>query len=419
MRRVMKFGGALMSDAEGIIKVGQLVKEYSSDPLVIVVSAIGKITNSLEKLHTNSGNRDKSEKLFLDIKDYHLNLLDNLFPEGNDELIRAIDVRFNSLLESTNETYENRYEAYDSIVSIGEELSSCIIYHYLLSMGISARLINAKSLITTNSNYTDADVDWNYTQKTIETRINPMLETLDVVVTQGFIGSDISGKPTTLGREGSDFTAAIFGNILNADEVTIWKNVPGLMNSDPARFDDSEKIENISYHEAIELAYYGASVIHPKTIQPLKQKNIPLLVRPYYDSSLKPTIINNNTSNDSNTASIIVKDDQVLMSIGTQNLSFIAEDNLKQIFSAFSRNRIHINMMQNSAVSFSVSFNKDNDKLKALIDDLSMFNLKYNTGLQLLTIRHYTDELINKYVTNKKVYLLQKSRVTVQILLSK
>ena len=398
----MKFGGALMSDAEGIIKVGQLVKEYSSDPLVIVVSAIGKITNSLEKLHTNSGNRDKSEKLFLDIKDYHLNLLDNLFPEGNDELIRAIDVRFNSLLESTNETYENRYEAYDSIVSIGEELSSCIIYHYLLSMGISARLINAKSLITTNSNYTDADVDWNYTQKTIETRINPMLETLDVVVTQGFIGSDISGKPTTLGREGSDFTAAIFGNILNADEVTIWKNVPGLMNSDPARFDDSEKIENISYHEAIELAYYGASVIHPKTIQPLKQKNIPLLVRPYYDSSLKPTIINNNTSNDSNTASIIVKDDQVLMSIGTQNLSFIAEDNLKQIFSAFSRNRIHINMMQNSAVSFSVSFNKDNDKLKALIDDLSMFNLKYNTGLQLLTIRHYTDELINKYVTNKK-----------------
>jgi aspartate kinase len=415
----MKFGGALMSDAEGIIKVGQLVKEYSSDPLVIVVSAIGKITNSLEKLHTNSGNRDKSEKLFLDIKDYHLNLLDNLFPEGNDELIRAIDVRFNSLLESTNETYENSYEAYDSIVSIGEELSSCIIYHYLLSMGISARLINAKSLITTNSNYTDADVDWNYTQKTIETRINPMLETLDVVVTQGFIGSDISGKPTTLGREGSDFTAAIFGNILNADEVTIWKNVPGLMNSDPARFDDSEKIENISYHEAIELAYYGASVIHPKTIQPLKQKNIPLLVRPYYDSSLKPTIINNNTSNDSNTASIIVKDDQVLMSIGTQNLSFIAEDNLKQIFSAFSRNRIHINMMQNSAVSFSVSFNKDNDKLKALIDDLSMFNLKYNTGLQLLTIRHYTDELINKYVTNKKVYLLQKSRVTVQILLSK
>ena len=415
----MKFGGALMSDAEGIIKVGQLVKEYSSDPLVIVVSAIGKITNSLEKLHTNSGNRDKSEKLFLDIKDYHLNLLDNLFPEGNDELIRAIDVRFNSLLESTNETYENRYEAYDSIVSIGEELSSCIIYHYLLSMGISARLINAKSLITTNSNYTDADVDWNYTQKTIETRINPMLETLDVVVTQGFIGSDISGKPTTLGREGSDFTAAIFGNILNADEVTIWKNVPGLMNSDPARFDDSEKIENISYHEAIELAYYGASVIHPKTIQPLKQKNIPLLVRPYYDSSLKPTTINNNTSNDSNTASIIVKDDQVLMSIGTQNLSFIAEDNLKQIFSAFSRNRIHINMMQNSAVSFSVSFNKDNDKLKALIDDLSMFNLKYNTGLQLLTIRHYTDELINKYVTNKKVYLLQKSRVTVQILLSK
>ncbi|MCP4911216.1 MAG: aspartate kinase [Bacteroidetes bacterium] len=415
----MKFGGALMSDAEGIIKVGQLVKEYSSDPLVIVVSAIGKITNSLEKLHANSGNRDKSEKLFLDIKDYHLNLLDNLFPEGNDELIRAIDVRFNSLLESTNETYENRYEAYDSIVSIGEELSSCIIYHYLLSMGISARLINAKSLITTNSNYTDADVDWNYTQKTIETRINPMLETLDVVVTQGFIGSDISGKPTTLGREGSDFTAAIFGNILNADEVTIWKNVPGLMNSDPARFDDSEKIENISYHEAIELAYYGASVIHPKTIQPLKQKNIPLLVRPYYDSSLKPTIINNNTSNDSNTASIIVKDDQVLMSIGTQNLSFIAEDNLKQIFSAFSRNRIHINMMQNSAVSFSVSFNKDNDKLKALIDDLSMFNLKYNTGLQLLTIRHYTDELINKYVTNKKVYLLQKSRVTVQILLSK
>ena len=415
----MKFGGALMSDAQGIVKVGQLVEKYSPDPLVIVVSAMGKITNSLENLHANYKNKHKSEKLFLDIKDYHLNLINKLFPEGNDELNKALSSIFNKLLDSTNETYENIYEAYDSIVSMGEEISSCIVYYYLLSMGISVRLINAKSLITTNSNYTDADVHWEYTQKSIETSINPMLEASDVVVTQGFIGSNIFGKPTTLGREGSDFTAAIFGNIINADEVTIWKNVPGLMNSDPARFDDSEKIENISYHEAIELAYYGASVIHPKTIQPLKQKNIPLLVRPYYDSSLMPTIINNNTSNDSSTHSVIVKDEQILMSISTRNLSFIAEDNLKQIFSAFSRNRIHINMMQNSAVSFSVSFTKENDKLKAIIGDLSMFNLKYNSGLQLITIRHYTDELINKHVINKKVYLLQKSRVTVQILLSK
>ncbi len=225
------------------------------------------------------------------------------------------------------------------------------------------------------------------------------------------------GKTTTLGREGSDFTAAIIGNLLDFDEVTIWKTVPGLMNADPHRFSNAVKLDNLSYHEAIELAYYGASVIHPKTIQPLKQKNIPLFVRPFYDSSLSPTSITKDSSKDKELPSIIVKDNQILLSISTRNLSFIEEENLKNIFDAFSKNKIHINLMQNSAVSFSVCFNENLVKLEALISELSDdFSMKYNTGLQLITIRHYTDELVNELVGNKKVYLFQKSRVNAQFL---
>ena len=324
---------------------------------------------------------------------------------------------FDELWEALNTRYPNRYESYDSIVSFGEELSSCIIYHYLKSCSISSRLINSKSLIITDSNFTDASVNWDYTTKTINSRVVPVLDNGEVVITQGFTAADMKGRSTTLGREGSDFTAAIYGNILDVDQVTIWKNVPGLMNADPLRFPEAVKIERLSYHEAIELAYYGASVIHPKTIQPLKQKSIPLYVRSYLDTGLKPTSISNCSSNDPLISSIIVKDNQVLLSIGTQNLSFIAEDNLRQIFDAFSKNKIHINLMQNSAVSFSVCFNDDSIKLESLISDLKdTFTLKYNSGLELITVRHYTDKQVDGLVGSRDVYLVQKSRATIQLL---
>lgn len=409
-----------MGDAQGVVKVGGLIEEYSCEPLVVVVSAIGKTTNALEIICKKLYEGENLENDFFNIKKHHLQIFNDLFPNGNDELSANLSSLFDELWSAINETYSNRYEAYDNIVAYGEELSSCLVFSYLKSRDINSRLLNAKCLILTDSNFTDAAVLWEYTTKTISSRVIPAIENNEVVVTQGFIGADSKGKSTTLGREGSDFTAAIYGNILDADEVTIWKNVPGLMNADPSRFNDAVKIDRLSYYEAIELAYYGASVIHPKTIQPLKEKDIPLFVRSFYNTALSPTTITNDKSNDGKESNIIVKDNQVLLSISTQNLSFIAENNLKQIFETFSKNKLHINMMQNSAVSFSVCFNEDLFKLDAIIDDLKdVFSLKYNTGLQLITVRHYDDGLVDKLIGDSKVYLVQKSRVTVQLLLKK
>lgn len=413
----MKFGGALMDSASGIDRVINLIKNYGSQSLVVVVSALGKTTNELEKLYQLSVDGKDVKIGFQAMKQYHLGITRDIMTQIPNELSTDFDTLFSELWESLVTKYDDRYEAYDSIVSFGEDLSSCLLYHYLRSHDIKVKLISAKNLIVTDSNFTDASIDWNHTLKTINSRIVPALEKNEIVLTQGFIGADKNGKTTTLGREGSDFTAAILGNLLDANEVTIWKNVPGLMNSDPERFSNSVKLDSLSYHEAIELAYYGASVIHPKTIQPLKQKNIPLYVRPYYDSSLPATSITNDITKDGLHPSIIVKDNQVLLSINTLNLSFIEEENLKNIFDAFSKNKIHVNLMQNSAVSFSVCFNEDLIKLEKLLVDLKeKFILKYNTGLQLITIRHYNDKLIDELIGSKKVYLVQKSRVTVQLL---
>ncbi len=416
----MKFGGALMGNASGIERVGRLIEEYSCEPLVVVVSALGKTTNSLEQLHRLSQDGNKMEDDFFKIKQFHLALVNDLLEKVPDELSTQLDKIFDELWDALNDKYINRYDSYDCIVSYGEELSSCIIFHYLQALGLETKLVNAKKLIVTDSNFTDASINWEYTSKTVTARLLPVIENKKVVITQGFVGADKYGKATTLGREGSDFTAAIIGNLLDFDEVTIWKNVPGLMSADPKRFSNAVKLDSLSYHEAIELAYYGASVIHPKTIQPLKQKNIPLFVRSYSDTSILPTSITDYTGNDKLQSSIIIKDKQVLLSINTLDLSFIAEENLKRIFDAFSRNKIHINLMQNSAVSFSVCFNDDRVKLVGLLNELEdEFRLMYNTDMQLITIRYYNDKLIKELIGNRKVFLEQKSRATVQLLVKK
>ena len=239
------------------------------------------------------------------------------------------------------------------------------------------------------------------------------------MLTQGFIGADHKGIFTTLGREGSDFTAAVLANILDADEVSIWKDVPGLMNADPKRFDDTVKLNNISYYEAIELAFYGASVVHPKTIQPVQHKNIPLKVRSFYSPKTDPSVISQEHREGDLVPKIIVKPNQLLLSIGSRDLAFIAEEHLTTIFDAFSRHKIHINLMQHSAVSFSVGFDEDMDKLEALKKILKKkFSVRYNQGLTLITIRHYNDRLTEEMTRGKKVYLEQKSRSTMQVLIS-
>ncbi|RKZ55534.1 MAG: aspartate kinase [Gammaproteobacteria bacterium] len=419
MTRVFKFGGALMKDADGIRRVASIVADYQLEPLVVIVSALGKTTNSLEELLGLSriGDQKGREKVFIKLRKYHFEMADDLIEDARHIIFDQLDELFVLLNKALKETPADKYFHYDQVVGFGEQLSSLIVSAYLQKNGQATHLVNAHTLIVTDSNYTAAKIDWKLTENTIKSRVLPILENGEIVITQGFIGADHKGLFTTLGREGSDFTAAIFANVLDADEACIWKDVPGLMNADPKRFDDSVKLDNISYHEAIELAFYGASVVHPKTIQPVQHKNIPLKIRSFYEPESEATVINSETSKDNQVHKVIVKDNQVLLSIASRDLAFIAEENLTRIFKAFSRNKIHINLMQHSAVSFSVCFNEDDDKLQALMAELKeAFRLTYNTGLTLITIRHYTNELLEEFTSGKNIFLEQKSRSTVQVL---
>jgi len=409
-----------MKDAAGINRVVSLIEEFSCESLVVVVSAIGKTTNALEAMVVDDTQRNTEQLAdqYYQLKHFHLSLVQDLFPEGNETLIANLDELFRDLWDAINKNYANQYKAYDAIVGLGEEFSSMIVEHVAMARGLPIKKVNAACVVVTDSNYTNAGIQWDYTAKTLESRVVPLLNQQKIVLTQGFTGADLHGNYTTLGREGSDFTAAILGNLLKADEVTIWKDVNGLMNADPNRFDDCVKFDTLSYHEAIELAFYGATIIHPKTIQPLKKAGIPLYVKSFYHPELAPTVISNEASGDHVQHSIIVKDNQVLFSLSTKNLSFIGEENLTRVFAAFSENKIHVNLMQHSAVSFSVCFDWHKDKLQQLMTSLEKeFSIRYNDGLQLITIRHYTPELIDKMTRNKDIFLEQRSRSTFQVLL--
>ncbi len=419
MIKVFKFGGALMQDADGIRKVASIIQDNKGSNLIVVVSALGKTTNRLEEILQLA--IDKNENLLQQalesLKTSHFQIIDQLFDDAGNCLNQLSEL-FENLITALKQIDPNRFVAYDSIVSFGEKFTTLILGHYFTEQQLLFQLVDARSIIITDNNFTSAKVNWQKTTENVNTEILPVLAEGKFVLTEGFIGSDPSGHPTTLGREGSDFTAAILASTLDANEVTIWKNVPGLMHADPNRFAESIKLDQISYHEAIELAFYGASVIHPKTIQPLQQKNIPLFVRSFDDLKIAASKISKDASMDDKMHKIIVKDNQVLLSINSRDLSFIAEDHLTDIFKAFSRHKIHINLMQHSAVSFSVCFNSNKSKLEALLSDLkNEFIVKYNDGLQLITIRHYSEEFINKLVEHKKIFLEQKSRSTVQLLI--
>jgi len=304
------------------------------------------------------------------------------------------------------------------VVSFGEIFSGHIAAYLLSEKNLPVKLTDARTLIVTDENFTSANINWPYTQKTIEARVEPELHRGNIVLTQGFIAAGGKGNVTTLGREGSDFSAAIFAYILQANEVCIWKDVPGLMNCNPRVFSDAIKLAHVSYNEAIELAFYGASVIHPKTLQPLRKKNIPLKVCAFYAPETAPTLIDANEKNDADIPKIILKEHQTLLSISSRDLSFMAEENLKTVFSTFSKHKVHINLMQNSAVSFSVCFDENREKLEAVLRSLKEeFILKYNEELQLLTIRHDNGKLLQKLTQGKQIYLSQKNRTTRQVLM--
>lgn len=421
MPRIFKFGGALLKDAQGLKKMTFIVNEYQCEPLVVVVSALGKTTNALEELLKIAQTKDQKllQQKYFELKHQHMRLIQSLMLKKEEILMHKIEDEFRNLWDALNINYFDPYKAYDHIVSYGEKFSVIITSAVLEETRTRLKFIDATEIIVTDNHYAEASVNWEMTEKAIKDKLTHPLNTRQTIITQGFIGAAEDGNTTTLGREGSDFTAAILAYALEAKEICIWKDVPGLMNSDPRLFSDAVVLPHVSYNEAIELAFYGASVIHPRTIQPLKKKGILLKVCAFYDPYLPPTYINGDESDDDSIPKIIVKKKQTLLSISSRDLSFMAEEKLTKVFEVLSKNRIHINLMQNSAVSFSVIFDAQEHNRNQVINDLKEhFVLKYNTGLELLTIRHYNDKVLAKHSEGKQIFLTQKTRSTIQLLMS-
>lgn len=420
---VYKFGGASVKNAEAVKNVAEIIKESSQEPLVVVISAMDKTTNALEKVTEAfySGKLELAKSLLDEIREFHMEIARNLFPVNQHHIFDLIERTFYHLFYYIQEPPGRNFNyEYDRIVSTGEMISTHIISEYLNFSGIKNRWYNAKDLIITDSNYRDAGVDWLKTEKAVKQKITPYFKNdkcvqKPIVITQGFIGGTTQGFVTTLGREGSDYSAAILAYTLRATEVTIWKDVAGLFNADPKVMKNTILIDSISYQEAIELSYYGATIIHPKTLKPLLKRSIPLQIKSFYNPKQNGSVINKEYVKDHNIPSYIFKTNQILLSIFPKDFSFIAEQNLSRLFSEFARTGIKINLMQNSALSFSVCFDQDKIKTPVLLRNLEkIYNLKYNTNTLLITVRHYEKADLEELLLGKEILLEQKSRTTLQ-----
>ena len=408
--KVFKFGGASVNSADAVRNMAQIVQTHlESDPLVVVVSAMGKTTNLLEKLVPGCAGNAPAH--------YHRDIAAALIP-GDDDVQQKIGTLLNSLdtlcatLPPDAEHYNYNY---DQVVSHGELLSTTIIAHYLNHLGINTQWIDARQVIVTDHHHREGRVDWEATHAECNL-FNDLTEGHQVALTQGFIAATSNMKTTTLGREGSDYSAAILAYCLGAESVTIWKDVPGFLNADPKFFPDTVKINQIPYDEAIELAYYGASVIHPKTVKPLQNLGIPLFIRSFLSPESEGSVIGNFRTISPETPLYIFRNDQILLSIYPRDYSFIAEDNLQVIFGLLSEIGIRVNLMQNSALSFSICVDNNKQLVGRLVEGLkNMFLVRYNENLQLVTIRFYTQQVIDRIVAGRRILLEQRSRTTEQL----
>jgi aspartate kinase len=413
---VFKFGGASVKDAQGIINLGKVVSKYANEQLLIIVSAMGKTTNALEKLtRAYIEQTDDMHSIYEEIKQYHYNILAELFEPVHpvfDEVANTF-VEIDWMIE--DEPHDDADFIYDQIVSVGELVSTRIVSAYLNKESLKNRWLDVRGYIHTDNTYREGIVQWDKTWESIQQAIPAMLEK-EMLVTQGFLGGTSENFTTTLGREGSDYTASIFASCLGAESVTTWKDVPGILNADPKLFEDTIKFDELSYTEAIEMTYYGATVIHPKTIKPLQNAKIPLLVKPFNDPDATGTVIKETAAHIFEKPVIIIKQNQVLLSLSTKDYSFISEDHLSDIFGRFAKNHVKINMMQTSALSFSVCFDLNENKFDRLYADLSAdYKVKYNTGLGLITLRHYGLNTLKELTAGKTVLLEQVSRNTAQV----
>jgi aspartate kinase len=413
---VFKFGGASVKDAGGMVNLANVVKKYESEQLLIVVSAMGKTTNALEKLTKAYFNRDENiYGIFEEIKQYHYDILNELF-ESADPVFDEVEntfVEIDWIIE--DEPHDDYDFIYDQIVSIGELVSTRIVAAYLNKTGLKSRWLDVRGYVHTDNTYREGLVLWDKTKASINRDIPDILEN-SIVVTQGFLGGTSENFTTTLGREGSDYTASIFAACLGAESVTTWKDVPGILNADPKFFDDTIKFDELSYSEAIEMTYYGASVIHPKTIKPLQNAKIPLLVKPFADPDAPGTVIKEHSNSIFIKPIIILKQNQVLLSLSAKDYSFISENHLSGIFGLFAQNQVKVNTMQTSALSFTVCIDFYEDRFKKLLQDLAQhFRVKYNEELTLITIRHYSPASLKELTAGKTILLEQVSRNTLQM----
>ena len=414
---VFKFGGASVNSAQAVQNMASIVKRYhdAGRQMVIVVSAMGKTTNALEQLVPNAKQEDEQEIIFKNLVDYHLQIVRHLFPNPSDEIYVKLRALFADLEESRKRSSGEYNYDYDQVVSYGELLSTTIISAYLEQCGVGNQWVDVRKIIVTDGANRCAQVDWSRTMENREA-LEQFLRGGRSVVTQGFIAASKEGVTTTLGREGSDYTAAVLSYMLEVKRMTIWKDVPGFLNADPKYFPDTVKIEEMPYHEAIEQAYYGASVIHPKTIKPLQNKQIPLYIKSFINPEAEGSVVGPYEVIKPQIPLYIFKENQVLMSIMPKDFSFIAEENLQRIFSILSQVGVSVNLMQNSALSFSICIDYNKILIDQLIERLSAdFKVRYNREMELVTVRHYTREIIDSIVAGRKVFLEQRSRDTAQL----
>lgn len=417
--RVFKFGGASVKNADAVRNVKTILDLFPGEQIIVVISAMGKTTNALETLVTarQDGNKEDYLRILKDLKQFHLRVVNELIEDAQNEIYHALELEFQSLEQRVQLPINSSYNfEYDQIVSIGEVLSTLIVEAYLRLCCKKSVWIDARGLIRTDSSYREGEVDWEITEANIRKAVNELSNKADLFITQGFIGASEQGTTTTLGREGSDYTAAIFAFCSHAKDVTIWKDVPGMLNADPKYFENTIKLQQISYREAIELAYYGASVIHPKTVKPLQNKNIPLFVKSFVQPNEAGTVIQSSSELDHLIPSFIVKKDQILVSVTPKDFSFIVEKNLSFIFQKLSELGVKMNIMQNSALSFSFLADAEKINLKGVIEAFStQFEVRYNEQLELVTIRHYDTSTIARVTEGKRIVLEQKTRETARI----
>lgn len=415
--QVFKFGGSSIHDANGIKNLYEIVNKHKGCKLV-VASALARTTNSLEDIvscyfKNDNGWREKLKTL----KQLHFAIVSELFSEKNSQLDQILESSFSTLASNLKKKPKFDFDKeYDQIVSLGEVWSTLIVEAYLAFKKMKTKWVDAREVLITDDTYGDANVDWKVSAERIKKEIKPEKDILYIV--QGFIGGTTDTTTTTLGREGSDYTAAILGSILNAESVTLWKDVPGVLNADPKSFKDPERLSEISYLEAVELAFFGAKVIHPKTIKPLHNKRIPLFVKSFTEPDSIGTIIHSLDHVVKMIPVYVRKEDQILISVRPYDLSFMIEQSFGHIFSVFNRNKVKINLVQTSAISLSICADNNQKRMDRLLEELRKeFRITFNNEVQLITIRHYTREAIDLMTEKKQVLIEQKSRQTVHFVL--